>query len=72
MLLGKRMVGVLIVAARLGSFEGVYHLGVEPIVLDTVVKGGFLELFVHAAAEPGSIIPDLVEFLAKVDNIAVD
>lgn len=72
MFLGKCVVGVLIAATRLGGFEGVYHLGVEPIVLDAAVQGGLLELLVHAAAEPGNIIPDPVKFLTEVDNIAVD
>lgn len=60
MFLGKCMVGIFIVTARLCSFEGVYCLSVEPVVFDTTVQGGLLELFVHATAQSRSIIPDSI------------
>ena len=65
------MIGILIAATRLSGFEGVYRLGVEPVVLDAAVQGRLLELFVHAAAEPGCVIPDLIELLTEVDNVAL-
>ena len=63
------MVGILVAATRLSGFEGVYCLGVEPVVLDAAVQSRLLELFVHAASEPGCVIPDLVELLTEVDNV---
>ena len=65
------MIGILIAATGLSSLEGVYCLGVEPVVFDAAVQGRLLELFVHAATEPGCVIPDLIELLTKVGNVAL-